>query len=116
MEKHAVQKYLQFLSSMRTAHEATKTVGLDPYAELVLELVTLAWGEGQPLKVAQVMRQVPGLSTATVHRRLKLLVTQDFIALTVDEADNRIKYVTPTERALALFAQRGKLVTGAFES
>jgi hypothetical protein len=116
MEIHAAHQYLQFLSSMRTAQEATKTVGLDPYAELVLELVTHAWSEGQPLKVVQVMQQVPGLCTTTVHRRLKLLVTQDFIALTVDEANNRIKYVTPTARALALFAQRGKLVTDALES
>ena len=83
------------------------------------------WGLGVSLQEADLLGRAYGLmrailwgfaallaavldaeaSPTTIHRRIKSLRKKGVIQLTVDEIDNRIKYVAPTALATEYFAQ-----------
>lgn len=52
-------------------------------------------------------------SSTTVHRRLKTLRQKNMLELEVDEDDNRVKYIVPTELARNYLAELGKSVERA---
>lgn len=112
-DPHDAKRYLQFVASLRQAQAATELPGLDLSCERVLEFLGQAWREDKSIKVLQVMQHMPDMSSTTVHRRLKMLVAQDFIKLEMDEQDNRIKHIRPTDKTWALFAKRGQIIMDA---
>jgi DNA-binding MarR family transcriptional regulator len=55
------------------------------------------------------------VSHSTSHRLLKGLRKKDFISLQIDEVDNRIKYVMPTDKASDYFKALGGCLDRARE-
>ena len=56
------------------------------------------------------MRMCEDASASTVHRRLKTLRLKGMLDLQVDEDDNRVKYIVPTELANAYISALGQSV------
>lgn len=112
-QRRPAHRYLQVLPALRQAQADIQFPGVDASSERVLEYLGQAWQAGESPKVVQVMLHMPGLSSTTIHRRLKLLAAHDLLTLEMNPEDNRIKYVRPTDKAWALFAQRGQIIAQA---
>jgi DNA-binding MarR family transcriptional regulator len=59
------------------------------------------------------MHGMAEISPSTVQRRLKALRTKGMLKVESDEADNRFKYVQPTELSLKYFAALGQCIQKA---
>lgn len=86
---------------------------LDPVEERLLNLFATVWHNGNQITVLQAMGMSTDVSSTTAHRRLKSLRKKGVIILVADEADNRIKYVQPTEVAQQYFSQLGQCLNQA---
>lgn len=104
------QAYINYLNLSKLA---SRPPGFDVHIELVLHWLAAHWATGTPVTVVQAMHQIPGVSSTTVHRRMKFLREAGFIVLEMDEEDNRVKHVRPTDTAQAYFATMGKALMKA---
>lgn len=59
------------------------------------------------------MQMSPDASSTTVHRRLKTLRLKGMLKLEVDEDDNRVKYIMPTELSRNYLSELGQSVLRA---
>jgi len=99
--------YLRFLYLMRTVKQSMQT-NADPIEEQMLNLLGAMWYEGKKVTVLEAMALLPDISATTLHRRLKTLRAKGFISMDMDELDNRVKYVVPTDLANEYFSKLGK--------
>ncbi len=109
-ESLAYIKFLRLVQEVQTHHDLT---ALSPMEERLLNLLALAWAQDQKITVTQAMDFVAEISQSTSHRLLKVLRLKKFIALQVDEEDNRIKYVEPAEKANLYFKALGTCIDRA---
>jgi DNA-binding MarR family transcriptional regulator len=105
--------YLRFLNLTRAIRELPDFPDMDPVEERLLNLFASVWHLGQKITVLQAMSMSTDVSSTTAHRRLKSLRAKGMIALVADEADNRVKYVQPTEKAQHYFSQLGQCIDQA---
>lgn len=103
--------YLKFLNLVSAIRD--ENLGLDPMEERLLNMVSAAWSAGRQVTVMEAMSSTADASPATVHRRLKTLRQKGMLELHMDETDNRIKYIVPTDKALAHFALLSRCMTDA---
>lgn len=59
------------------------------------------------------MRMCQDASASTVHRRLKTLRLKGMLDLQLDEDDNRVKYIVPTDLAKSYITALGQSVVMA---
>ena len=104
--------YLRFLYLVRTVKESMPT-NVDPIEEQMLNLLGAMWYEGKKVTVLEAMDLLPEISSTTLHRRLKTLRAKGFIALEMDEFDNRMKYVVSTPTATDYFLKLGQSIKDA---
>ena len=109
----ASQAYLRFLNLLDAIRGLPTFPTLDPVEERVLSVLAASWAVGTRVTVLQAMERVAGLSPSTVHRRLKTLRAKGMVALAVDEADHRTRYVVPTELSQRYFAKLGQCLDQA---
>jgi len=107
------QKYLRFLALLKTARTSPGFVDLDTLEERLLNLLATVWHADEKITVLKAMSICSDVSSTTIYRRLKLLRAKGLIVLVNDEVDNRIKYVTPTQKAFQHFVQIGQLMEEA---
>jgi DNA-binding MarR family transcriptional regulator len=86
---------------------------IDAVEERMLNLFAATWHAKQPMTVLQAMGLMTEISSTTAHRRIKSLRKKGLIALNIDDVDNRIKYVVPTDLAQKYFAQLGQCLDKA---
>ncbi len=86
---------------------------LDPLEERLLNLFAAVWHVEGRITVLQAMRMSTEMSGTTAHRRLKSLRKKGLVEMINDEADNRIKYITPTPKTLHHFAEIGRCIQKA---
>lgn len=108
--KEIYQKFLQLKNDYQWS---SKTPVLDPVEQELLGLLSGYWLKNQRITVMTAMEIVPGISRSTVFRYLKKLRAKGYVQLVLDLADNRIKYVEPTDQADRYFAAIGKLLVEA---
>jgi hypothetical protein len=99
--------YLKFLNLVHAVRQLPAFPPMDPMEERLLNQLAASWHAGIQVTVLEAMRMSQDASATTVHRRLKTLRKKGIISLDIDEADNRIKYIAPTELATAYFAKLG---------
>jgi len=97
--------YLKFLNLVQALREMPTFPAIDATEERLLHQLESAWSAGKQVTVLEAMQMDAETSPATVHRRLKALRKKGIITLTVDESDNRVKYVSATALATEYFAQ-----------
>ncbi len=103
--------YMRFLNLIGAVLDDPTVPNLDSLERELLNLIAQRWAGGDEMTVLEAMKSgVSGMSPSTVHRRIKRLVAAGMIKLRIDDHDNRIKYLTPTPAALALFDRMGDCV------
>ncbi len=89
---------------------------LDLPEERLLDLLATYWSSGKKITVLKAMQMSSDASSTTVHRRLKTLRLKGMLELEMDEDDNRVKYIIPTQLALDYLSQLGQSVIEAAAS
>lgn len=108
--------YLRFLQLSRAIADLPRMEWLDANHKALLDSVALHWSQGQPLSVRQTIDQTHLGSPATLHKRLKRLIAQDFLIAKGLDHDRRIKWVSPTDKGLEYFHWIGGQLVSALEN
>jgi hypothetical protein len=108
-----LQAYLKFLRMAQSVREMPEFPGLGAVEERMMNMFGARWQRNQQVTVIHAMTILPEISPATAHRRLKELQKMDWIALDVNEVDNRVKFVVPTDLTLKYFSELGKRLAKA---
>lgn len=100
--------YVRFLNLLGALRNDPANPQLDPLERELLDLLAQRWADNVKVTVLEAMHSgVAGMSPSTVHRRLKTLKAAGLIVQVPDDADNRIKYLMPTERAKHYYDRLG---------
>jgi DNA-binding MarR family transcriptional regulator len=105
--------YIRFLNLVQSVRQLPSFPEIDAVEERMLNLFAATWHAKQPITVLQAMGMMTEISSTTAHRRIKSLRKKGLIALNIDEVDNRIKYVVPTDQSNKYFAQLGQCLDKA---
>jgi SOS-response transcriptional repressor LexA len=105
--------YLKFLNLVQALREMPTFPVIDATEERLLHQLAAAWNDGKQVTVLEAMKLEAETSPTTIHRRLKSLRKKGIISLTVDEIDNRVKYVSPTALATEYFDQLSHCLVAA---
>ncbi len=105
--------YLHFLRIAASVRSSSTFPSLDLAEERLLDLLASFWISGQKLTVLKAMQMSSDGSTTTVHRRLKSLRLKGMLQLEMDQDDNRIKYIQPTQLSVDLLNELGRMVIQA---
>ena len=103
--------YLKFLHLSETIRALDKFPALDAIEERLLNQCALSWLAGNAVTVVEAMKSSDEISPSTAHRRLKNLRKKGYITLVLDDIDNRVKYITYTQRTREYFSQLGGCLT-----
>jgi DNA-binding MarR family transcriptional regulator len=98
------EKGINYLCRLEAQRNASEAIKLDPLEERMLICLATAWHVGKEITVLEAMRSCSQMSSTTAHRRLKSLRKKGVVDFSIDEDDNRIKYVRPTDIAQQYFA------------
>jgi hypothetical protein len=100
--------YIRFLNLARAVRELPSFPSLDAIEEQLLNAFASIWNKGQTVRVLEAMDLFPDVSGSTVHRRLVSLRKKGMIALSIDENNQRVKYIVHTPLANRYFAKLGE--------
>jgi DNA-binding MarR family transcriptional regulator len=107
------ETYLNFLRISADVRKSQAFPLLDLPEERLLDLLATYWSSGKKITVLKAMQMSSDASSTTVHRRLKTLRLKGMLELDLDEDDNRVKYIMPTQLALDYLSQLGEAVLEA---
>jgi DNA-binding MarR family transcriptional regulator len=110
IESLAQVHFLRLVSDIRASHDFMK---LSPIAERLLNRLAPSWIHDRKVTVMNAMQFDTDMSYSTSHRLLKGLRHKGLITLQIDEEDNRIKYVMPTNKASDYFKALGSCLDRA---
>lgn len=105
--------YLKFLGYVQNVRLSKTYPLLDLPEERLLDQLASTWAQGKKITVLRAMQMSPDASSTTVHRRLKTLRLKGMLELEVDEDDNRVKYIMPTELSRNYLSELGESVLRA---
>ena len=104
---HAQQLYFDF-----AVQSERYKLDLDGLGIRLLNSIGLAWHQGQRLTVLQVAHDFEQESSVTTtYRRLSELRAKKLVSYTLDELDNRVKLLTPTQLAIDYFNHLGRVIS-----
>ncbi|MEZ7848666.1 MAG: hypothetical protein QMB14_11340 [Polaromonas sp.] len=107
--------HMNFLRLVQEVLASPEFMTLSPTEERLLNLLASSWALDQKITVLKVVQVDPRISHSISHRLLKSLRLKKFIRLCIDETDNRVKYVQPTDKTLDFFKALGLSVERANE-
>ena len=102
--------YQTFLNLAHGIDQLTEFPRLSPDEKCLMGHLNVFWSNDQDIKVVEILNQVDHISPATVFRYLKQLRQKGYVQLEIDENDNRVKYIKPTQLTVAYFAEHGRLL------
>lgn len=105
--------YTKFLNLVEAIRNLPTFPVLDPVEERLLNQLAAAWHAGARVTVLEAMQMAPYASPSTVHRRLKALRQKGMLSLMQDTADERIRYIEPTDKAHSYFSKIGQCLDKA---
>lgn len=97
-------KYLEFLIALYQAKNAHGDLMLLASTDQrFLEFIAVQWALNKPLSMMQILRsrEVLFLGPSTISRKVEALREAGWIRATADASDRRIKWLEPTDQALA---------------
>jgi len=107
--------YKKFINLAVAAEKLLEYPKLDPTETKILNLLITYWQNKEAITVVNAMHMTTEISSSTAFRHLKTLRKKGYIALVMDEIDNRVKYVHATTQANDYFAKLGKLMEKAIK-
>ena len=105
--------YLKFLNYAHAVRMSPGYPQLDLPEERLLDQLAASWSQGKKITVLKAMQMSTDASSTTVHRRLKTLRLKGMLELEVDEDDNRVKYIIPTDLSRRYLSELGQSVLRA---
>jgi DNA-binding MarR family transcriptional regulator len=102
------QQILKYLFFSIKRDKLQKKHKLDSKACQILRVATLAYLEGNSLRVLDLMKRNDIASPATIHTLLKDLREKGLLTVADGESDGRIKYLIPTTQTLKLYCDIAK--------
>lgn len=109
MTKYA-KAFQNFLHLTQAVDDLKEFANLTASERDLIKALNNYWIQGKTISVVAAMNLNNNMSTSTTFRIIKKLKEKGFIRLEVDKADNRIKYIKPTELIQLLFHQYGKIL------
>jgi hypothetical protein len=100
--------YFRFLQLAKAVESLPDGAVMDANESALLEAVVLRWHEGSPMTVREAIGIAALGSPATLHKRITRLRQKDMLSAYSEPGDRRAKFLVPTEKALAYFAQLGR--------
>jgi DNA-binding MarR family transcriptional regulator len=97
-------KYLEFLTALYQAKDARGDLMLlESTDQRFLEFIAVQWALNKPLSMMQILRsrEVLFLGASTISRKVEALREAGWIRAVADSSDRRIKWLEPTDQALA---------------
>jgi len=97
-------KYLEFLVALYQAKNARgDLILLESTDQRFLEFIAVQWVLNKPLSMMQILmsREVLFLGASTISRKVDALREAGWIRTIADQSDRRIKWLEPTDKALA---------------
>ncbi len=114
-KSEALITYINFLQQVKQVHASDEFMKLSPIEERLLNLLATTWVADQKITVLRAIQIDTEVSQSTAHRLIKGLRMKKYVSLVMDENDNRIKYVEPTEKANAYLKALGTCLDQARE-
>ena len=105
--------YQRFVELEILSENKSEFPAMDPVEKRLLNLYSTFWIKRKLITVVEAINITDEISTSTSHRYLKMLRQKGYVELIVDQIDNRVKYVSPTNQADRYFVSLGKLVIKA---
>lgn len=116
MNTKASLNYIKYLHLTNAVNELPQFPLLDPVEERILNKLALTWYADIKPTVLEAINAYPDASPSTVHKRLVILRKKGLIDLNVDQIDNRIKYIVPTDFTDSYFSHLGQCLPKAVDA
>ena len=100
--------YMRFLKLSKAIQQLPDAPLLDANENALLEEIALRWFEKSSMTVREAISLAHLGSPATLHKRITRLRQRDLLLTFNKPDDKRAKYLLPSEKTLAMFADLGK--------
>ncbi|NBO42494.1 MAG: hypothetical protein EBU92_13450 [Betaproteobacteria bacterium] len=105
--------YMRFLRLAKSVQQLPDAPQLDANEKALLEEIALRWFENRVMTVREAIGLSQLGSPATLHKRITRLRQKDLLKTFNQPEDNRAKYLIPTDKTIAMFANFGKRMNSA---
>ena len=102
LSKNAIN-YLQINKLTKALRFSYFSTPIDFVEDQLLQIILINWLAKTNITVCETLEEIKEISNSTLNRRLKNLRKLDLISHVVDEIDNRIKYLYPTNLCIEYF-------------
>jgi hypothetical protein len=113
MNAKAVKNKGIYFNYLSLCAQSKELVVLDATDARLLDNLGLAWSNGKVVSGLDATHILPEISISNAHMRMQRLRRLGLLNLRIDDADNRRKFVEPTDASNKYFAQRTKLMEKA---
>lgn len=103
-----LKNYFAFIENVRQFYLKTTLPHMDGLEIQVLNHISKHWINKNIKNVVVTMNETPGMSPASVHRKLKSLRSKGYIYLEIDIHDPRQKNIQLTPLAISYFDSLGR--------
>jgi DNA-binding MarR family transcriptional regulator len=103
-----LKNYFAFIENVRQFYLKTTLPKMDALEIEVLNHISKHWTNKKIRNVVVTMNETPGMSPASVHRKLKSLSSKGYIYLEIDINDPRQKNILLTPLAITYFDGLGR--------
>ena len=104
--KFKCSPYVALVKSISQWNHDYPHLKIDPIEEQILYKILIAEYEDEFLCISDLLKSEDIGSQATIHGRIKRLVSLGYVNLIVCDADNRKKIIEPTQKAIDFDQQR----------
>ena len=102
--------YLRFLQLAKAIQSLPESPLLDANENALLEAIAVHWFEDKPMTVREALGLAHLGSPATLHKRIARLRAKGLVQTFNQADDKRAKYLTPTDKTLAMFSDYGNKI------
>ena len=104
-----INSYLRF-AKLATVFFRDSHFILNPNQRALLDAIALAWHQGEPMSVRQAISLKKLGSAATLHKRLAILRSEDYLEEFNTQGDKKTKLLKLTPKTLLYFETLGALL------
>lgn len=108
--------YQNFLKLSYAIEELTQFPKLSPDERELLNKLNSFWIKSEFLKVIDSVNLIEDSSASSTFKRLKNLRKKGYVDIVIDENDNRVKYVHPSQQTNDYFATLGSFILESVKS
>lgn len=103
----AVERNIQLLRKLIQINKKRNYPKMTPQAERMFGALASNWMNHEPIRVKEAVLIDTSQGESSNFKTIKELTKSGWIELVVDEKDNRVKYIQPTELALQYLQEYG---------